>query len=213
MGVHPLRPHAADLARSVDVAARSRPRDTLNGLRRRLRARVRKGLELAPSWNRAGVLVPLVPREEHFDLLLTRRTETVLAHKGQISFPGGQQESGDETLLDTALRETSEEIGLEPHRVTMLGELDDVLTAVSGFVITPYVGVVSGGVGDLRPAPQEVKDVLLVPVDRLREPGAHQSDTRIVDGKPVEMHSYTVGEDVIWGATGRILHQLLALWP
>ncbi len=189
-----------------------RSREILEGLRERLQGRARTSLELAPSWNRAAVLVPIVPREDGIDLLLTRRTETVLAHKGQISFPGGQQETGDETLLETALRETYEEIGLEPERVTVLGELDDVVTSVSGFVITPFIGAVTGGVSNLRPAPTEVKNLLFVSIDRLRDPSVHRSDDRVVDGKPFPIHYYTVGEDVIWGATARILHQLLMIW-
>ncbi len=189
-----------------------RSREILEGLRERLQSRVTTRIELAPSWSRAAVLVPLVPRADRIDLLLTRRTETVLAHKGQISFPGGQQETGDETLLETALRETHEEIGLEPERVTVLGGLDDVVTSVSGFVITPFVGAVSGGVSNLKLAPTEVRNLLFVSIDLLRDPSIHRSDDRVVDGKPFPIHYYSVGEDVIWGATARILFELLTLW-
>lgn len=207
MGLHPVRSHPAHLARGVDVAGL-----TLQALRDRLKTHVHQGIGLAPSWVRAGVLVPLVPAGDDMSLLFTQRTDTVLAHKGQISFPGGQQEPGDATLAQTALRETYEEIGLDPGRVTLLGTLDDVTTVVSGFVITPYVGVVAGGSAGLRPAPQEVKALLLVPINQLRDPAVHRSEIRLVDGQSFELHTYTLGEDVIWGATGRIVSQLLAIW-
>ncbi len=115
----------------------------LEPLRRNLDQRVQKPLEAVPPLLRAGVLIPLVPTTRGLDVLLTRRTDTVLTHKGQISFPGGQIEESDQAMVQTALRETYEEIGLEPSRVEVIGELDDVLTAVSGFVVTPFVGVVS----------------------------------------------------------------------
>jgi 8-oxo-dGTP pyrophosphatase MutT (NUDIX family) len=184
----------------------------LEPLRRNLEQRIKKSLEAAPPLLRAGVLIPLIPSPEGTDLLLTRRTETVLTHKGQISFPGGQAEEGDQAMVQTALRETYEEIGLDPSRVEVIGELDDVFTAVSGFVITPFVGVVSGGVADLRPAPHEVKDLLVVPVDRLMDPAVHTTETRTAEGYQYKIHFYTVGGDVIWGATGRIVYQLLKVW-
>ena len=87
---------------------------------------------------RAGVLVPLIPSTNGVEILLTRRTDTVLTHKGQISFPGGQREETDVETIETALRESYEEIGLEPSRVMVLGELDDVFTAISRFVISRW---------------------------------------------------------------------------
>src|SRR5436305_15104621 len=91
------------------------------------------------------------------EMLFTRRTDTVLTHKGQISFPGGQREDSDVETVETALRESYEEIGLEPSRVTALGELDDVFTAVSSLVITPVVGPVEGGIDDLVLPPAQAK--------------------------------------------------------
>jgi 8-oxo-dGTP pyrophosphatase MutT (NUDIX family) len=161
---------------------------------------------------RAGVLVPLVPGPNGVEILLTRRTDTVLTHKGQISFPGGQQEKGDADIVETALREAYEEVGLEPSRVEVLGELDDVFTAVSGFVVTPVVGVMDGGLDDLRPAPMEVKSLLVVPISRLLEPAVHTTQTRSANGQRFTIDYYTVGEDVIWGATGRMLNQFLRAW-
>ena len=168
---------------------------------------------MAAAWLiRAGVLIPLVARGQDIEVLFTRRTDTVLTHKGQISFPGGQREDWDVETVETALRESYEEIGLEPSRVTVLGELDDVFTAVSSFVITPVVGLVEGGIDDLVLAPDEVKSLLVVPVTELLDPKVHTTETRSVGEQQYRIHYYTVGEDVIWGATGRIVYQFLKAW-
>src|SRR5579864_8856700 len=173
VGVHPLRPPGTGLVRGVDLRARQALEAdvvTTNRLRRLqqlLHNRVRRDIDAPPPLLRAGVLIPLLWRGHGIEMLLTRRTDTVLTHKGQISFPGGQREDADTETVETALRESYEEIGLEPSRVTVLGELDDVFTAVSSFVITPVVGLVDGGIDDLRLAPDEVKSLLMVPVDRL----------------------------------------------
>ena len=177
-----------------------------------LRDRVRRDIDAAPPLLRAGVLIPLLWRGHGMEMLLTRRTDTVLTHKGQISFPGGQREDRDVETVETALRESYEEIGLDPSRVTVLGTLDDVFTAVSSFVITPVVGLVDGDVDALRPAPDEVRSLLIVPVDRLLDPQVHTTETRSVGDQQYRIHYYTVGDDVIWGATGRIVYQFLKAW-
>jgi len=184
----------------------------LERLRQALERRVRRSIDIAPPLVRAGVLIPLLMRGNTLEMLFTRRTDTVLTHKGQISFPGGQQEESDAETVETALRESYEEIGLEPSRITVLGELDDVFTAVSSFVITPVVGVVDGGIDDLRLAPDEVKSVLVVPVQRLLDADVHTTEIRHVDEQQYRIHYYTFGDDVIWGATGRIVYQFLKAW-
>ena len=184
----------------------------LDRLQHLLRERVRRDIDVAPPLMRAGVLIPLLLRGNGLELLFTRRTDTVLTHKGQISFPGGQQEETDVEVVETALRESYEEIGLEPSRVTVLGELDDVFTSVSGFVITPVVGLIDGPADDLRPAPDEVKSLLMVPLARLLEPDVHRAESRQFEGREYRIHFYTVGDDVIWGATGRIVYQFLKAW-
>jgi len=181
-------------------------------LRQVLERRVRRSIDTAPPLIRAGVLIPLLKRGNGIELLFTRRTDTVLTHKGQISFPGGQREETDVETIETALRESYEEIGLEPSRVMVLGELDDVFTAVSSFVITPVVGLVEGGIDDLRLAPDEVKSVLTVPVTQLLDTRVHTTETRSVGEQEYRIHYYTVGDDVIWGATGRIVYQFLKAW-
>ena len=184
----------------------------LERLGRHLHERVRREIEVAPPLLHAGVLIPILMGSSGPELLFTRRTDTVLTHKGQISFPGGQREESDDATVETALRESYEEIGLDSGRVTVLGELDDVFTSVSGYVITPVVGLVEGGSEDLRPAPDEVKSLLLVPLATLLDPSLHTTETRTVDPQRFRIHYYTVGDDVIWGATGRIVYQFLRAW-
>jgi 8-oxo-dGTP pyrophosphatase MutT (NUDIX family) len=181
-------------------------------LRQVLERRVRRSIDTAPPLLRAGVLIPLVPRGTGLEMLFTRRTDTVLTHKGQISFPGGQREDSDVETVETALRESYEEIGLDPSQVTVLGELDDVFTAVSSFVITPVVGLVEGGVDDLRLAPDEVKSLLMVPLSQLVDPTVHTTEVRSLGEQQYRIHYYTIGDDVIWGATGRIVYQFLKAW-
>ena len=184
----------------------------LERLRHVLERRVRRRIDTPAPLVRAGVLIPLVMQGNSIELLFTRRTDTVLTHKGQISFPGGQREDSDVETAETALRESYEEIGLEPSRVTVLGELDDVFTAVSSFVITPVVGVVEGDIDNLRLAPDEVKSLLVVPVETLLDSRVHTTETRNVGEQQYRIHYYTVGDDIIWGATGRIVYQFLKAW-
>lgn len=184
----------------------------LERLQQHLAERLRRDIEVMPPLQRAGVLIPIFLGPAGPQLLFTRRTETVLTHKGQISFPGGQREESDAETVETALRESYEEIGLEPSRVSVLGQLDDVFTSVSGYVITPVVGFVEGGTEALQPAPDEVKSLLLVPVATLLRPEVHTTETRTFDGERFRIHYYSVGEDVIWGATGRIVYQFLRAW-
>src|SRR2546425_5970576 len=179
--MHALRPPGAGLVRGVDLTTAASTR--LERLRQVLERRVRRSIESAPPLVRAGVLIPMVTRDNGINLLFTRRTDTVLTHKGQISFPGGQREDSDGETLETALRESYEEIGLEPSRVTVLGELDDVFTAVSSFVITPVVGLVEGGIDDLVLAPDEVKSLLVVPVGQLLDRRGDTTQTPRVGGQ------------------------------
>ena len=145
-------------------------------------------------------------------MLFTRRTDTVLTHKGQISFPGGAQEPGDGSPVAAALRESYEEIGLDPAAVDVLGQLDDVPTVVSGFVITPIVGTLGIDPATLTPAPLEVKNLLVVPLRRLLDPAVHRTADRVADGLHFTVHYFTIDDDIIWGATGRILDQFLEIW-
>jgi len=158
---------------------------------------------------RAAVLIPLYERDGSHHVLLQVRTELVLHHKGQISFPGGAEDEGDVDLLMTALRETEEEIGLSREDVDVLGQLDDIVT-ISDFVVTPYVGLVT------RPAPYpfapsgfEVAELLEVPVPHLLHPETLNHEPVPWRDRLVPPPSYSFGEHVIWGATARLMRRFL----
>jgi 8-oxo-dGTP pyrophosphatase MutT (NUDIX family) len=158
----------------------------------------------------AGVLLLLYDVDGRTHLLFTRRTDLVEHHKGQICFPGGAREEGDSDLLHTALRETCEEVGVRPEDVEPIGQLDDIVTWGSNFVISPYVGVLFGSVPyPFDHARHEVEEVLEVPLEHLLDSGNVVREVRRVGEHDVEMQSYRFGDQVIWGATARILKQLL----
>lgn len=155
----------------------------------------------------AAVLVPVVNRREALTVLFTRRTAHLHDHAGQISFPGGRAEDG-EIPLDTALRETAEEIGLTRDRVEVLGHLSDY-TTVTGYRVTPVVGLIQPPF-DLAPDDFEVAEVFEVPLAFLLDPANHQRNQLIHDG--LERHYYAMpyGTYYIWGATAGMLMNFYA---
>lgn len=151
----------------------------------------------------AAVLIPIFTRGGQDHILFTKRTETVDAHKGQISFPGGRQEPGED-LLQTALREAHEEIGLAPSAVEVLGELDQELTFVTNFIISPFVGHI--------PYPyvftinrREVQSLIEVPVSALLDKNNYREEIETSGDKQYRAYYFYYQNEVIWGATGRIL--------
>ena len=154
----------------------------------------------------ASVLVPLYVRERALHVLLTRRTETVEHHKGQVSFPGGVAEEGDADPWATALRETEEEIGVPAAAVRRLGELPRVLT-VTGFEISPFVGAIPWPV-ELDLEEREVAEVLEVPLAWLLDPASSSERTLTWNGREVRTPVYAWRGHVIWGATARIVSEL-----
>jgi 8-oxo-dGTP pyrophosphatase MutT (NUDIX family) len=156
------------------------------------------------------VLVPLFEADGAPHLLLTKRTDAVEHHKGQISFPGGGEEPGDADLLATALRESYEELGLPPHSVEVWGRLDEVETVVSGFAITPFVGRIPRPVG-LRPNPNEIDEIVTVPLATFLDPANLRIERVVRDGWSGELLFYDCGPHVVWGATARIIHSMMQL--
>ena len=159
----------------------------------------------------AAVLVPLFEKDGAAHVLLTRRRADLRRHAGQISFPGGRIDEGDESTLSAALREAQEEVGLDPRRVEVLGELSEQLVVVTGFRLTPWVGRVPYPY-PFAPHPGEVEEILEVPLDLLARPGAHRTETREAFGMLHEVHFFSLGRDTVWGATARVLSELLAIW-
>jgi 8-oxo-dGTP pyrophosphatase MutT (NUDIX family) len=161
------------------------------------------GLELRDS----AVLVPFVVRGEAPALLFTLRPAHLRRHAGQVSFPGGVRDTADATLLHTALRELREELGVPAGSVEVLGMLDEIPTT-SEFRVVPFVGVLDPAV-PLRPDAGEIAELLEIPVARLQSPGVRRMETRLFRGTEREVYFYDVGPHTIWGATARILKNLL----
>ncbi|MFL5320140.1 MAG: NUDIX hydrolase [Myxococcaceae bacterium] len=154
------------------------------------------------------MLAPLFIENGVPHLIFTKRPLTLRQHAGQISFPGGGRDESDATPLHTALRETEEELGIPPESVDVLGSLDELPT-ITRFRIRPFVGVVPAGLS-LRPNPDEVAEVLKVPLPALLDPSKVRHETREVPflPGPEVIDYYDLGQHVIWGATARILRNL-----
>jgi 8-oxo-dGTP pyrophosphatase MutT (NUDIX family) len=153
----------------------------------------------------AAVLVPLYVRDEELHAVFTKRREDLRRHPGEISFPGGRRDHPDEELALTALREAEEEIGLAPAEVDLLGTLTPVSTFATGYLIYPHVGLIDPI--PWEPSPNEVELVLELPLHALIAGCAKRPMTR--RGFTFETDTYVVGDHLIWGATARILGDLL----
>ena len=156
----------------------------------------------------ASVLIPIISVPEP-TLVFTVRTETLSSHKGQIAFPGGSADPGDASPIQTALRETHEEIGLDPAHVEVLGELDAFPTFVSGFVVTPVVGWLDHE-PELVPNPAEVATILHVPVRELSEEIRSEAGFSHRE-KTYPTEAWVWRERVIWGVTARLLRTFLEI--
>jgi 8-oxo-dGTP pyrophosphatase MutT (NUDIX family) len=160
----------------------------------------------APGNTDAAVLVPLYLDSGDLHAVFTRRRDDLKRHAGEISFPGGRQDFPDEDLRVTALRESEEEIGLERADVELVGALPPVGTFVTGYRIHPFVGVIKAGHA-WTPSPNEVEEVLEIAVPSLID--GYQLKRLLRRGVPIKTPTYTVGASFIWGATARIVQQLL----
>ncbi len=162
-----------------------------------------------PSLSPAGVLLLLYPKDGEYCVLLNKRTDQVEHHKGEISFPGGSKDAKDATLLDTALRETYEEMGIRPEDVEVLGQVDDTPTSTN-FLITTTVGTIPYPY-DFNPSELEVAEVLEVPLPALMDDEARRDEVRIVDDDLDHVPSYVYQGHLIFGATARVLSRFLEL--
>ena len=154
----------------------------------------------------SAVLVPLYPAPDgDLHAVFTRRRDDLRRHAGEISFPGGRREEGEE-LASTALREAQEEIGLEPDLVDVLGALAPVGTFVTGYAIYPFVGLLEAP-PEWVVADTEVAEVLELSLAAVR--AAHEIRRLVRRGIPFRTDTYEVGPHLIWGATARIVADLL----
>jgi 8-oxo-dGTP pyrophosphatase MutT (NUDIX family) len=148
----------------------------------------------------SAVLIPLFHSQGQYHILFTERSDEVVFHKGQVCFPGGTREPSDSSLLQTALRESEEEIGLEAKDIEILGELDDILTFVTNYVISPFVAFIPHP-HSLKTNGREVKGAFSVPLSFLMDEANFKQDS----------YAYEYEGHIIWGATARILRQLIDL--
>ncbi|MDQ3759088.1 MAG: CoA pyrophosphatase [Actinomycetota bacterium] len=157
----------------------------------------------------AAVLVPLYSWPERPGLVFTERRHDLRRHAGEISFPGGRRDEG-ESFLRTALREAHEEIGLNPDLVDVVGALPPIGTFVTNYKVHPIVGLVKANL-EYVVSPTEVETILAFRLDALRD--GFEMRRLVRRGVPIRTPTYLVGEHLIWGATARILGELLERLP
>ena len=155
----------------------------------------------------SAVLVAIADGRDGAEVLLTRRSESLNSHRGEISFPGGRVDAG-ETFEAAALREAHEEVALDPSAVQLGGRLDPISTLVSRSFIVPVVGSV-GAQPDLRPAQEEVDRIMWVPLVELTRGDTFREEIWPVEDQRRPMFFFELDDETIWGATARMLHQLL----
>ena len=158
----------------------------------------------------AAVLILLYAKNGSFHVLLNKRSELVEYHKGEISFPGGARDPEDRDFVDTALRETEEEMGVSKGDITILGQLDDIITRTN-FGVRVYVGTIPYPY-PFNPSADEIAEVLEIPISVLQDPTNLLQDARLVDGELSITISYACDGHVVFGATATILEQFLDIY-
>ncbi|MFO7614557.1 MAG: CoA pyrophosphatase [Bacteroidales bacterium] len=175
-----------------------------------MRRIIRQGKIQATSHaKKAGVLILFFPDNDDIKLVFIRRNEYKGVHSGQISFPGGRHEPEDRDLIETALRETEEEIGISRNNVNLIGLLTDLFIPPSHFLVTPVVGFITER-PVFQPDPEEVKGILEVSLKDILSKDAQQvKKITIFPGVRWKVPCFYVHETVIWGATAMILNELV----
>jgi 8-oxo-dGTP pyrophosphatase MutT (NUDIX family) len=162
-----------------------------------------------PAGRHSAVLVALFQGERGAEVVLTRRSQTLNNHKGEISFPGGRLDPG-ETPVQAALREAHEEVALDPELVTVVGELDHIATMVSRSHIVPVVGTLEGR-PELRPSAGEVDRILTASLVDLLDAEVYREERWGLPPLDRAIHFFELEDETVWGATGRIMVQLLSI--
>jgi 8-oxo-dGTP pyrophosphatase MutT (NUDIX family) len=168
-----------------------------------------KTAELAEGLRSAAVLAPFYLNPDGLSLIFTKRTEHLDQHSGQISFPGGRRDPEDANRLGTALRETHEEIGVRPEDVEVWGRLNQEAT-ITKFSVSPFVGAIPYPY-DFKLNHHEVERLIIVPLDHLLDPANFQVEDFPWEGRIYKTYRYPYQGDVIWGATARMVYNLLTL--
>jgi 8-oxo-dGTP pyrophosphatase MutT (NUDIX family) len=162
---------------------------------------------VAGAPRQSAVLAALWEEEGEARLLLTRRASTLRSHRSEVSFPGGRVEPG-ESLVGAALREASEEVGIDPADVEVIGELSPLMTFASAAFINPFVGLL-GQRPSLRANPAEVELAFDVTIADLLAGGVHHTERWQIGAVRRDLHFFELPGDIVWGATGRMLWELL----
>jgi len=183
-------------------------KDFIESMKNILSSRKRRVIE-HPPFSHAAVLVPLFKKEEECHLLFTKRSDEVKYHKGEISFPGGVVDEEDRELINTALREAHEEIGLKESDIQVIGLLDDIVT-ITEFIVTPIVGLFPYPY-PFKVSEVEIAELIEVPLSFLLNKDCLSERTIFRGGQNEVVYAYQYGEHTIWGATARILKQFLDL--
>jgi len=158
---------------------------------------------LKPDFRPSAVMMLLMNRKGNAHVLLTRRTTSVGTHKGEVSFPGGGYEEGDNSLLDTALRETYEEVGVYPGHIEVLGEFDHFIS-IFGFHVSTYVGVITHPYEYTLNA-DEIESIIEVPLQLFRDEQYRKCEKMEYQGNMYNVYHYFYNGYEIWGLTARIL--------
>lgn len=170
-------------------------------LKSALHGLARRRLEL-PVKGEAAVLFPIIVVKASPKVLLTRRTENVGTHKGQVSFPGGKRDAADQDPVETALRETREELGIQPESFEVLGRFHDYLS-ITEYRVCPIIAICHREL-KLKPNPAEVASVLQIPLDFFLK-HLPREETHLRLGKQRTVYFYDYGDEVIWGLTASII--------
>ena len=185
-------------------------KDFIEQIRITLSSRQRRVIE-HPPFSHAAVLVPLFKKGEDCHLLFTKRSDQVKYHKGEISFPGGVVDEEDLELINTALREAHEEIGLRESDIQIIGVLDDIVT-ITEFIVTPIVGLFPYPY-PFKVSEKEIAELVEVPLSYLLDDNSFSEREIFRGGQNEIVYAYQYGKHTIWGATARILKQFLDLIP
>lgn len=182
--------------------------DALQAIQKTLSGRTPQRLSI-PGFTSAAIIIPVFEIDGEAHLLLTLRTDTVMHHKGQVSFPGGAREEQDASLEQTALRETYEEVGIPPEMVSIIGQLDDFPT-ITDFMVTPYVAAIP------YPYPHrintdEVAELVEVPLELFLSDRAFEIKEKTYRGVTYPVYYYYFKHVVIWGVTGFIVNRFVEL--
>jgi len=163
--------------------------------------------EFRPERTRAAVLIPVISTNDSLSLLLTQRTDLVEHHKNQVSFPGGAVDAGDSSIIDAALRETEEELGIPPDTIEVIGTIHEVTTP-SQFHITPVVGILKH-LPPLTLNTTEVKNAFIVPLSFFTKNTNERIEYREFEGATREVYFFEYGDKIIWGVTAYMIKLFL----